>query len=529
YGESTKSHSDLSNGWSFTTEINNPPTPPTNPSPSNGAVDVSLNPTISWSCSDPDGDAISYEFQYKKGSLGSWQKVTTTNKSYKLSGLEFDQTYYWKVTATDVYGESTKSHSDLSNGWSFTTEINNPPTPPTNPSPSNGAVDVSINPTLSWSCSDPDGDAVRYELMYAVELTSGSLSSWKKIQTNDKTYNLSGLELGYKYYWKVFAYDEHNAEAKSHKDNSNGWFFVTEKGPAKLRMTVQNDFGEPQANALVYLYEKQDTVWKKIESNYTDSNGITPYWILPEGNYNAEVYYDEGDEQEFWHSVWNEDKGEISLKAGEWHTYSTFRSEPYVEKYEVYDNNTNEVIERQQVEIGSNLTHKVLIRNRSYVDREVVLKMSLNNDKNTDWKYSVGPFNVPAHSSLPFEVTQIVEASGVFFSKFRVETLVHTYTLTDWVDWQVSYVGDDNGLIIINAEIEDEDYKVYPNPTTGKVYIKGNNFECIKVYNIEGKIIQQTNGNSDEAMFDLSNQEKGLYLIQITENEKVVNRKIILK
>ncbi|MFH0883704.1 MAG: hypothetical protein V2A56_12015, partial [bacterium] len=37
---------------------------------------------------------------------------------------------------------------------------NQPPFIPTNPSPADDATDVSTSTTLSWTCSDPNGDAL---------------------------------------------------------------------------------------------------------------------------------------------------------------------------------------------------------------------------------------------------------------------------------------------------------------------------------------------------------------------------------
>jgi len=94
---------------------------PYNENPKDNSENVSTSPSFSWSCSDPDGDDITYEFKYKKGTLGSWTTRTTSNKYYSLSGLEMGQVYYWKVIATDEHGAETKSHTDLDHGWKFTT------------------------------------------------------------------------------------------------------------------------------------------------------------------------------------------------------------------------------------------------------------------------------------------------------------------------------------------------------------------------------------------------------------------------
>ena len=37
---------------------------------------------------------------------------------------------------------------------------------PTNPNPADGADNVSLDVTLSWECSDPDGDTFKYDVYF---------------------------------------------------------------------------------------------------------------------------------------------------------------------------------------------------------------------------------------------------------------------------------------------------------------------------------------------------------------------------
>ena len=95
---------------------NNAPTKPSNPSPTDGVTGVSKDVTVSWSCSDTDGDVLTY-YVYLGKSTSSWTKYTTTNKYYSFS-LQENTTYYWKVDAYD--GKTITTGST----WSFTTKAN---------------------------------------------------------------------------------------------------------------------------------------------------------------------------------------------------------------------------------------------------------------------------------------------------------------------------------------------------------------------------------------------------------------------
>ena len=102
--------------WTFFT--NSPPDKPSNPSPSDG--DMCVNPdevNLTWVCSDPDGDEISYELYWDTTpSLGNGPFTLDTN-FYQLKDLEENTLYYWKVIARDEYDCKTEGTV-----WTFQTE-----------------------------------------------------------------------------------------------------------------------------------------------------------------------------------------------------------------------------------------------------------------------------------------------------------------------------------------------------------------------------------------------------------------------
>jgi hypothetical protein len=46
--------------WSFNTRALFPPNQPSSPSPASGATGVSRTPTLTWQCTDPDNQPLSY-------------------------------------------------------------------------------------------------------------------------------------------------------------------------------------------------------------------------------------------------------------------------------------------------------------------------------------------------------------------------------------------------------------------------------------------------------------------------------------
>ena len=95
---------------------NNPPNSPTNPNPVNGSVNQPVNSTLSWSCSDPDGDPLSYDVYFGSNSNPSLVSSNQTASSYDPGQLNTNTTYYWKIVAKDNQGNTTSGSV-----WNFTT------------------------------------------------------------------------------------------------------------------------------------------------------------------------------------------------------------------------------------------------------------------------------------------------------------------------------------------------------------------------------------------------------------------------
>ena len=213
----------------WTSEENHPPDKPSNPSPANGSTGVEINVTLSWQCSDPDGDNLTYDVYL--GTSDDPPKVSSNQSAttYNLSNLQYSTTYYWKIVAWDEHGE--KNESEL---WTFVTEAepseNHPPDQPCNPSPKNNETDVPVDVILSWQCSDPDGDNLTYDVYFGT-----GENQLKKVSGNQSstTYKPSSLNYSTTYYWKIVAWDEHG-------ESSEGpvWRFTTEEGIPNSPPTV---------------------------------------------------------------------------------------------------------------------------------------------------------------------------------------------------------------------------------------------------------------------------------------------------
>ena len=208
--------------WSFVTmaKPNTPPQKPNNPTPADKAVDTSITPTLSWQCSDVDGDGLTYDIYFASNTtLSTAVKVGHTSTSYNPGTLEYSTTYYWKIVAKD--GKEGTKEGDV---WSFTTiaKPNTPPLSPVNINPANGAKDVKTTSTLSWTCNDPDGDVLVYDVYFGTSATPTLVSS----NQADTSYNPGTMNYSTTYYWKVVAKDPRGGIKEG-----SVWSFTTSAEP----------------------------------------------------------------------------------------------------------------------------------------------------------------------------------------------------------------------------------------------------------------------------------------------------------
>ncbi|UCF49451.1 MAG: PQQ-binding-like beta-propeller repeat protein [Thermoplasmatales archaeon] len=207
--------------WNFTTEgPNNPPNEPSDPDPENGETNVIIEHDLSWTGGDPDpGDTVTYDVYF--GTSSNPPKVSSNqpDTTYDPGDMEFDMTYYWKIVAWDNHDTSTSG--DV---WSFTTRENNAPNAPSDPDPADGASDVGINDDLSWTCSDPDGDNLTYNVYFeADDPTPDVLVSENQTGT---TYDPGQMQYETTYYWLIVAWDNYGAST-----DGPVWDFTTVSEP----------------------------------------------------------------------------------------------------------------------------------------------------------------------------------------------------------------------------------------------------------------------------------------------------------
>jgi len=165
------------------------------PVPADGTDSVALDSELSWTAGfgamlhtvylGEDSDTVS-------NAAGGLPRAPT---SFKPASLEGEKVYYWRVDEFDSF-ETHKGEV-----WSFAT-----PGAIANPQPANGAADVQIAATLSWT---PAGNAASSELYFGTDAdavknaTAASPEYVGNKALGSESYDPGGLELATTYHWRV--------------------------------------------------------------------------------------------------------------------------------------------------------------------------------------------------------------------------------------------------------------------------------------------------------------------------------------
>jgi len=106
---------------------------------------------------------------------------------------------------------------------------NTPPQNPTNPSPENNATGITTEATLTWNCSDPDGDSLIFQVFLASHDNNLALIA---DQITENSFPLTNLEPGCTYRWQVIANDN---QADQQRALAQGpvWRFHTQESPVE--------------------------------------------------------------------------------------------------------------------------------------------------------------------------------------------------------------------------------------------------------------------------------------------------------
>ncbi|MGF3555007.1 MAG: hypothetical protein ACQXXF_07065 [Thermoplasmatota archaeon] len=291
--------------------VNHPPVFGT-PSPANGSTGQPLSFTWSIPISDLEGDLFDWSIQCSNGQSNSGSGSGNGTKSLSLSGLSYLTTYIVWVNATDPVGSGQYTRA----WYTFTTKQfeNQPSNTPGNPNPGNGAVNVNVNTILSWSCSDPDGDPLTFDVYFGTDYPPALVSS---NQTN-KTYNPGKMNFSTHYYWRIIAWDNHNAST-----SAPIWDFTTSANtPPKTPSAPSGPTSGKQGVVYEYTAVTTDSDNDRIYYQFDWGDGSNSGWIGP---------YNSGEQASASHS-WVKGTYSVRVKAKDSNNAESGWSDPITVK-----------------------------------------------------------------------------------------------------------------------------------------------------------------------------------------------------
>ena len=170
--------------------------------------------TITWTTDEPATSQVECGLTTSYGSATTMEVDLVTSHSVSLSGLDPDTTYHYRVKSRDGAGNE-RAWGDFT---LTTAKPNEAPDRPSNVSPTDGATDVDLTPTLTSSAfSDPDAGDTHTASQWQITAASGDHSSSVYDSGTDGTnltsvtISLGTLDNAITYYWRVRHQDSHDA------------------------------------------------------------------------------------------------------------------------------------------------------------------------------------------------------------------------------------------------------------------------------------------------------------------------------
>jgi hypothetical protein len=177
---------------------------PASPAPAVDAIIpfTGTGQTINLTWTGTATNAINWDVFFGTSSSPDLASSNVTANSYNAT-ITKGGTYYWQVSTTDANKETTTSPV-----WSF--EVNSNPNVPALTAPANNATAVSNKAALKWTCTDPEGDDLTFDVYFGTTATPDAVASGITALTYSPT-----MDYNTTYYWKIVAHDPYGGTSTS--------------------------------------------------------------------------------------------------------------------------------------------------------------------------------------------------------------------------------------------------------------------------------------------------------------------------
>jgi len=170
------------------TNLQSPPEIPSDPTPADGAAMANLEVEFLWTCSDLDGDPLTYDIYLDTLDTPAIYDSLIDTTTYTAARIYYNTTYYWQVVAKDTTGLETEGPV-----WSFVIgdDETSPSVAVTAPNTGNLWY-IGLEYDITWEASDDDSiDYCALEISIDAETTDAE-TTWISIEDsidgNPQTY-----------------------------------------------------------------------------------------------------------------------------------------------------------------------------------------------------------------------------------------------------------------------------------------------------------------------------------------------------
>ena len=263
--------------------INLPPELPSFPIPEDGAEGQFIGIDLSWICTDPEYDPLTYDIYFGTEATPPQVATAQTETTYDPGTLEYNTEYFWKIVAHDDHENTTEGSV-----WSFTTE-------------EEGVI---------WQCGDPFNDPrdgrtynsiqIGTQCWMAENLNIGTMINGAVEMTDNSIIekycylnNLSNcITYGGLYQWNEMM--EYITTQGTQGICPSGWHIPTDDEWKILEGTVDSQYpvGDPIWNNTTWRGYDAGKNLKSTSGWYSNGNGsgLYGYEALP-GGYRASGYF----------------------------------------------------------------------------------------------------------------------------------------------------------------------------------------------------------------------------------------------
>jgi uncharacterized protein (TIGR02145 family) len=237
--------------------LNYPPEPPSSPIPVDGAENQSIEVDISWTCTDPEGDPMTYDIYFGTEAIPPLVATGHTETTYDPGTLEINTEYFWKIVSHDNANHTTEGIV-----WSFTTR--------------------------QWQCGDPFTD-------------SRDGQSYNSVQIGSQCWMAENINYITSYGSRCYGFNSNNCIIYGRLYNwdaateacPSGWNF-----PNNSKWNTLFTFLGGNGSAGGKMKEAGTVHWSSPNSGATNESGFT---ALPGGYYDEySSCWDLGDRACFW-------------------------------------------------------------------------------------------------------------------------------------------------------------------------------------------------------------------------------------